>query len=263
LELSILVAEDNSINQKVLDKILQSAGHHAEIVNNGEEALDALENQRYDLMILDMQMPLLGGIDTVKTYRYLHRGEPGIPVIILTANATTEAMQECVEAKVDAYLTKPVDSEKLLNTIEEIFAPAGDRDTRRPRCSDAATSAKPRQKPEFQALIELEQIGANTQLLAELTESFMTDTSDMLDKMQACIDDGNDEELRRHLHSLKGCSGNLGAMMIHDTCEKFLHLDKQELQTLKPGLIPELRDCYINTITALAHYHDRRNQKPS
>ncbi|WP_126454008.1 ATP-binding protein [Sulfuriflexus mobilis] len=263
MRLNILVAEDNRINQKVLDKILQSAGHRTEIVTNGEQALDALEDKTYDLMILDMQMPVLGGIDTVKTYRYLHRGEPGIPVIILTANATTEAKQECAEARVDAYLTKPIDSEKLLHTIEGIFAPAEGYDTLQPQHNEETASTRPQQKPEFQALIELEQIGADTQLLAELTDSFMTDTSDILDKMQTCVDDGNNDELRRHLHSLKGCSGNLGAMMIHDTCDRFLQLDEQQLHTLKPGLIPEFRDCYRKTLTALAHYHDRRSRRPS
>lgn len=263
MQLNILVAEDNRINQKVLDKILQSAGHHAEIVSNGEQALDALEKQTYDLMILDMQMPVLGGIDTVKTYRYLHRGKTSIPVIILTANATTEAMQECADAKVDAYLTKPIDSEKLLHAIEDIFVPTEDRDSMRLPRGEQTEAVKPGQKPEFQALIELEQIGADTQLLAELTDSFMTDTSDMLDKMQTCIDDHHDDELRRHLHSLKGCSGNLGAMMIHDTCDRFLQLNEQELQTLKPGLIPEFRDCYRKTLTALAQYHDQRNQTSS
>lgn len=260
LKLNILVAEDNSINQKVLDRILQSAGHHTEIVNNGEQALDALEKRSYDLMILDMQMPVLGGIDTVKTYRYLHRGETAIPVIILTANATTEAMRECAEAKVDAYLTKPLDSEKLLHTIEDIFAHTDGHQLRHSKEIDAINL---RQKPEFQALVELEQIGADTQLLAELTDSFMSDTSDILDKMQACIDTGNDDELRHHLHSLKGCSGNLGAMMIHDTCEKFLQLNAKELQSLKPGFISEFRDCYRKTLTALAHYHEQRCQNPS
>lgn len=260
MELSILVAEDNRINQKVLEKILQSAGHRAEIVNNGEQVLDALEKQPYDLMILDMQMPVLGGIDTLKTYRYLHRGESSIPVIILTANATTEAMRECAEAKVDAYLTKPIDSEKLLHTIEDIFAPAGNH---RPRHSKETTEIKSQQKPEFQALIELEQIGANKQLISELTDSFMSDTSDLLNKMQTCINNDNDEELKRHLHSLKGCSGNLGAMVIHDACERFLQFDEQEFKALKPGLIPEFRNCYRKTISALAHYHDRHNQNQS
>lgn len=262
MKLNILVAEDNNINQKVLGKILQSAGHHAEIVNDGEQALDALENKTYDLMILDMQMPVLGGIDTVKTYRYLHRGEATTPVIILTANATTEAMQECADARVNAYLTKPIDSEKLLHTIEGIFVPGDDDHDTSSQQSTQPTIKKLQQKPEFQALIELEQIGADAQLLAELTDSFMSDTSDLLDKMQTCIENNDNHELKRHLHSLKGCSGNLGAMMIHDTCEKFLQFNEQELQALKPGLIPELRDCYRKTITALAHYHDRRTQHP-
>lgn len=263
MELSILIAEDNSINQKVLEKILQSGGHRVEIVSDGEQALDALEHQTYDLMILDMQMPVLGGIDTVKTYRYLHRGEATIPTIILTANATTEAMQECAEAKIDAYLTKPIDSEKLLHTIEDIFSPIEQAITEDTECRNEHTVNRLRQKPEFQALVELEKIGADTQLLSELTDSFMSDTSDILDKMQTCIDNDNDEELRRYLHSLKGCSGNIGAMMIHDICEKFLQFDDQEMQTLKPGLIPEFRECYIKTITALAHYHDRRSKRPS
>ena len=119
--LNILVSEDNETNQKVIKNILEYGGHTVTISNNGEIALDLLEQQQFDLIILDMQMPVMGGIEATKIFRFMYPDKKDIPIIILTANATKEAKAACKEANVDAYLTKPIEPEKLLNTISSLI----------------------------------------------------------------------------------------------------------------------------------------------
>ena len=113
----ILVAEDNAINRKVIAKILESAGHRVDLVEDGEEALAALYRTSYDLAIMDLQMPQMGGLQAVR--RYLGGGD-SLPFIVLTANATTDAVQECADAGVRACLTKPVEARHLLAVVSSV-----------------------------------------------------------------------------------------------------------------------------------------------
>ena len=118
--LKILVAEDNVINQKVISKILESAGHRPVLVQNGEQALDALGRESFDLVILDMQMPVVSGLEVVKIHRFTEPKDSPVRFLILTANATTDAMRECREAGVDGFLTKPIEPAKLLDQIDRL-----------------------------------------------------------------------------------------------------------------------------------------------
>ena len=113
----ILVAEDNAINRKVIARILESAGHRVDLVEDGEEALDALYRSTYDLAIMDLQMPQMGGLQAVR--RYIDSGD-NIPFIVLTANATTDAARECADAGVRACLTKPVEARHLLAVVSDV-----------------------------------------------------------------------------------------------------------------------------------------------
>jgi len=115
--LNILIGEDNETNQKVIRNILEYGQHKVTIAENGEVVLDILENEEFDLVILDMHMPVMGGIEAAKIFRFMYPNKKHIPILMLTANATKEAIDACKEANLDAYLTKPVEPEKLLATV--------------------------------------------------------------------------------------------------------------------------------------------------
>ena len=106
-----------------MTKILERAGHSVEVADDGDVALDLLEKNQYSLAILDMQMPTLGGLDTIKAYRAMHLHSPSIPFVILTANITPEAKREAEEAAVDAFLTKPVDAFAVLDVVTQLAIP--------------------------------------------------------------------------------------------------------------------------------------------
>jgi two-component system sensor histidine kinase RpfC len=111
--LSILVAEDKRTNQIVIAKILDRAGHRVTLVDNGEAALDMLEMQEFDLVLMDVNMPVMNGIEATKLYRFAALGRPHVPVVALTADATEEVARRCEEAGMDACITKPIEPNRL------------------------------------------------------------------------------------------------------------------------------------------------------
>ncbi|MEQ9256646.1 MAG: ATP-binding protein, partial [Alphaproteobacteria bacterium] len=117
----VLVAEDNSTNRLVIGRILDRAGIDHRIVEDGESALNALDEEEFDLVLMDINMPRMSGVEAVKMYRFAHTEEPHLPIVALTADATTEAQALCLEAGMDGYVTKPVDAPTLLRTIAELL----------------------------------------------------------------------------------------------------------------------------------------------
>ncbi|MCA6118356.1 response regulator [Bradyrhizobium sp. WSM 1738] len=127
--LSILVAEDNQINALLIRSLLGRLGHHAVITTNGEEALESWLSAKsagtpYDLVLMDIQMPQLNGIETTKRIRALEAGEPGnrTPILALTANTLVEDRYACFEAGMDGFLIKPLDREKLAEALAGLIA---------------------------------------------------------------------------------------------------------------------------------------------
>ncbi len=116
--LKILVAEDNPINQMVIGRILHNNGHEYKMVENGELALKALNTQKFDLVILDMHMPKLSGIDVYKEF-LTNDLDKKTPFIMLTANATVEARKQCDDIGIKSFLTKPISSKTLIHTINQ------------------------------------------------------------------------------------------------------------------------------------------------
>jgi two-component system sensor histidine kinase RpfC len=120
-KLRILVAEDDEINQVVIQKLLERAGHSVDIVGDGQQALNALSEQQYDIALLDLNMPVMGGVEMARKYHATPRENP-VPLIALSADATVETITECKEAGMKAFLSKPFETKKVLSVIQSYMS---------------------------------------------------------------------------------------------------------------------------------------------
>jgi len=124
--LSILLAEDNPVNQRVAQRMLEKLGHSVVVANNGREAVDALEGARFDAVLMDMQMPEMDGLQATAAIRTreLLQGLTRVPVIALTANAMKGDREKCLMAGMDAYLSKPIKSAELKDALDAYAGPS-------------------------------------------------------------------------------------------------------------------------------------------
>jgi two-component system, sensor histidine kinase RpfC len=255
-KLSILIGEDNQTNQKVIKKILEYAGHNVIVVSDGEEALDALEHNDFDLMILDMFMPKMGGLDAFKIYRFTVPNTKVIPVIILTANATQNAMKECEDIGIDAFLTKPVESVKLLNTIDSLTL----NKVKTHKINDVNSNQRPHYSAGLSQVINLTTLDTLAKLdndvyfMHDLIHGFISDSSRIIDKIKIAIENRSIVEIQDLVHALKGSARSIGATALADHASEIHEISKafQNSQISNKYII--LKSSFDSTQNALLNY---------
>ncbi|RKZ36987.1 MAG: hybrid sensor histidine kinase/response regulator, partial [Gammaproteobacteria bacterium] len=260
--LDILVAEDNATNQKVIRKILERAGHNVFMVEDGEAALDAFETHEFDAAIVDMQMPLMGGIQVAKLYRFAHLDRHDMPFVVLTANATTEALRECEQAGIDAYLTKPVEAKKLLDTVADVVirkqsgeqgAGFQGRQTTQVATPPLGTSDGRIVVDEVK-LRELEELGSGPEFVKELIDGFITDTEELLRQMRNALANGQHESFRDLAHGIKGSASAIGAVTLNELGHCAARIEQGTPSKDIARLFAQLDEAFPSTRAALLDY---------
>ena len=212
-------------NQKVISKILERGGHRPQIVDNGEAAVDALLAGSFDLVLMDVNMPVMNGIEATKLYRFAALGRERVPIVALTADATTEARERCLEAGMDECLPKPVEPAELFRVIERLTAgsvAAGDEVVRPPSVvTDIADH--PRFRGEVRPAIdsvtvaELEALGGRS-FVQELAEQFIEEGERIMAELGEAAAKDDVAFFRDRLHALRSGSANIGARGLYDLC---------------------------------------------
>ncbi len=213
--IKVLVAEDNSVNRMVTGRILEQAGYEHHLVENGQQVLDALEQQDYDVVIVDMHMPELGGIDTYRMYRFAHASDDNpLPFIMLTANATTSARRECNKAGIEFFLTKPVSSFKLLQTITKATAnkhPEADNpQSSNENRDDQGTLPPSTEIVDTAVLAEVIQLAPNEDFLQQICGKLEEEGQLQLNSMAKAIENRDLQLFKSGAHALKSSTLNLG-----------------------------------------------------
>jgi two-component system sensor histidine kinase RpfC len=226
--LAVLVAEDNSVNQKVVTKILERAGHRVSIVENGEEAVDLMLAQTFDVVLMDINMPVMNGIEATKLYRFAALGRERVPIVALTADATPEARARCEAAGMDDCVTKPIEVAELFRIIDGLVPPqAGDSapepiDTAGLGNIVADISAHPRFKSEARAIDattieQLRELGGDA-FVNDLARVFVDEGERILEEMRASVTAGDHELFRDRMHALRSGAANIGALPLYQLC---------------------------------------------
>ena len=254
--LNILVAEDNPVNQQVIEGILRKTGHKVLMASSGDHALDILsENlENIDLAILDMNMPEISGIEVIKSLRFMDT-EARIPTIMLTADATPEAKEACLNAGANRFLTKPVDSHRLLDSIASLSRKARAKKT----VKLPTENIKKRISSNFAesewydhtVLDELEILGDDPNFIPSLLKNFANEGARHILNIKVAIDDDY-LEYRENLHALKGSATELGAGKLVAICVEGEALKPYDLASEKiEKLSSDLESVFNNTVTAL------------
>jgi two-component system sensor histidine kinase RpfC len=265
--LNILVAEDNVVNQQVIQGILKSSGHTIELVDNGEKALDALSSHfnQFDMVILDMNMPLKSGIEVVKALRFMDRNH-SMPVIMLTADATTEAKELGLDAGANAFLTKPVDAKVLLQKIAALSS-ASNNKSQITSLSQRVDPSKSRRLATTKIVDEskmndLFSLGNDHEFIESLIINFNKDGSRHVERIKKALSDDY-PEYREALHALKGSASELGAIHLVDICLKAESMKPYDIGTNNIKLIAnEIKAIFIKTMEALTESVDSYRKLP-
>jgi two-component system sensor histidine kinase RpfC len=245
---NILVADDNGTNRKVLVKILQRAGHSVEAVNSGEKALDRLEANHFDLMILDMHMPDMGGLEIIKVHRATRLNDI-TPVMILTANAMIEAQRECEAAGVDSYMTKPFDPLVLLNTVNRLtgsIVKIADMPvvTLRPQLFEAAGE----QFINLNKLYQLLLLGEGREdFLNIVINGFIKETELQLVAMNSAMIKHEFQSFKDISHAIRGGAGNVGAETLENICRSIMLQNPASLKSSADELMQKVHLCFNTT----------------
>jgi two-component system sensor histidine kinase RpfC len=266
-ELRILIADDNRTNQRVVAKILERAGHKTEVVNNGEEALDALDGDVFDLVLMDVNMPIMNGLEATKLYRFTAIGQPHLPIIALTADATPEVAQRCADAGMDGCVTKPIEPDRLLEIIQKMVpAPAGV--PAEPSAPQLVTdiTAHPRFRRasvvptiDERVLGQLEALGGKD-FLTELIREFVKDTQVIVDELGVAAADCDVRLFRDKAHALRSGAANIGAKALYDLCLQWRQINVAELQDDGPRHIERLKAELERVRLTLLQHTARLNQ---
>jgi two-component system sensor histidine kinase RpfC len=270
-KLRVLVAEDNRTNQLVIGKILERAGHDFKIVGNGEEVLDVLKEETFDIALLDLHMPVMGGVEAAKLSRFMSTGSPKMPIVALTADATAEARAECEAAGMDACLTKPIDTRKLFDLFESLV-PAGTPVRRTPEedvpgigksagAAHEGSEEPPCLDPRY--LQELSELGGNSDFVIRLAWTFLKGSKEKVRGLELAVADRDVEKARELAHALKGNSGQIGALALMQACELFSAIAARELELNGEAYLEEVKAELTRARTALDEYLGTRNSAVS
>ncbi|NOS78665.1 MAG: response regulator [Nitrospira sp.] len=248
----VLVVEDNSVNQKLAVRMLEKLGYRPDLVENGQEALAALDAGAYEAVLMDCQMPVMDGFEATAAIRrqeaagkrYVSAGH--LPIIAVTANAMQGDRERCLAAGMDAYLAKPIKLEDVRTTLARWIMPPASEETGKRVVKSAEPVAEGR--PIFDPSQMLQNIGGDQDLLVQLIDLFLERQADMMSQVRQALSLGDAVTVERAAHTLKGTAGNLCAPEValaagrleaigrlgtlHDAPAVYAHLEMEMLRLL-------------------------------
>jgi|GEM_PF-1966734 len=255
----LLLAEDNIPNQKVALAILKRFGLSADIACNGREAIEALRKTHYDLVLMDMQMPEIDGLEATHIIRDPSSGvlNPDVPIIAMTANAALEDRDKSFEAGMNDYILKPINPDELLSAIQRNLK----RDDANAEFSNAElppdSASTPDQLPVFDYQKFLSTIGGDTSLAREIIEDSFINISDHIEKLKTAWNMKDASNIKLHAHSIKGVCANISAKSLSDAAlqieiaqkdgtdiDPLLKMLDQELEIFQSALIDLFPDIF-------------------
>jgi two-component system, sensor histidine kinase and response regulator len=220
--LRVLLAEDNKINQQLVTMMLRKADHQVDVADNGELAVEAARVGNYDVVLMDVQMPVLDGVQATRRIRALPSPRDAVPIIALTAHAMAGAKEEYLAAGMDDYLSKPLDDVALFAKLNEVAAgligraPGANLESPAQGKAPATPISADRLLPTTVDPARLEMIAEvmSGETLGEFLDVFLVSTAERISQIRGLVDHDDLEEIGREAHTLLGTAGNFGALRL-------------------------------------------------
>ncbi len=261
----ILVAEDNQFNQKVAREILSDAGIFCEIVNNGQEAVEAIKENDYDAVLMDIQMPVMDGMEATVEIRKF-KDYRNLPIIAMTANAMKGDREKCIQAGMTDYISKPINADTLFATLSKYVTPRPRPELEKRFRKQFEMESMPVGSeimfniPGIETRETLKRLGGNKKLFYELLKDFPVSNLNVMDKIRKAINEEDFETARLLSHSLKGVAGNIGAIEVFKESKELELAVKDKKAENLSKLIDSTEKALENVIKSIKEYLDKMNE---
>jgi two-component system sensor histidine kinase RpfC len=261
-QLNILVSDDNATNRIVMQRMLDKLGHRHTIVDGGEAALLALEKDKFDAVIIDKNMPDMGGLEVYQAYCFANEGVAPVEFAILTADATEEARASCEAAGIKHFLTKPVSLIRLTETLSDMYDATSESSNQ----PEAANNPEPDNlessgifdEEEFDRLADL--ADGDISFVSEIVENFVEDTNKNIRGLESAVARGDWPGFRDLAHALKGSSLYLGLTQLAQLAKEAQNISQQDFRDRGISNVVTIRKAADLAILML---HNKLNEKPA
>lgn len=262
----VLVADDNRTNQMVIETILANAGHEVTVVEDGEKALEELEQGIFEIVFLDVNMPIMGGIECCRLWRQTERSREHVPIIGLTADSTAETEKKCLDAGMDLRITKPIEATELIEVIAS-------QTTNRVSASANETVSDPmgvvsnfdnklrRAEPPAVDPTQLDYLLSigDEAFVQSIIAAYLEDTAEILVAFRKSVYDESVDDFRFHAHAFKSGASNVGASYLVETCSKLEVITEREFVERRQEYLTKIEQqvtdirAYLETILATSN----------
>ncbi len=247
-QLRVLLAEDNRVNQRLAIAILEKHGHLVDLAHNGRQAVLMFQQNHYDVILMDVQMPEMDGYQATHDIRQLQtKLGQRVPIIALTAHAGPADRNRCLAAGMDEYLAKPIRAQELFDLIEK---QTGHRSTIASKANSEATNAG--DSVDWEQAFDT--VGGERKLLEELINVFLKDESKMLANIEGAIKQNDAKELRLTAHAIKGALIHLGGRQAASLAGELESMGKHEELAEAESVFSRFSECLHNVVTEMKKF---------
>jgi len=254
--LDILIAA-NPANLKRIQNILKTTGHQAFTVENGEQALNALDSYSFDLAIFELEMPIMNGIEAIKLYRFTHQNDPWMPFMLFIPESGSQIINECNNLNIDACLIGEIQHHTLLAAIRQAIA---DHDKQHHSIKSDQKVKTEEHNQHNSAILgratlrELEELGSGQEFVHNLINSFLINSEELLHGMEKAIAENRYPSFIDYALAFKDSAGNLGALAVYKASIKASHLEATDFKDNAGILMNEIQRSFNKTRKALLDY---------
>lgn len=236
--LHLLVAEDNPTSQIVVRRILEGAGFTVSIASNGFEVLSALNAAQFDLILMDIEMKEMDGLEAARQVRKREESRGGyIPIIATTGHDASEFLEKCLEAGMDGFVSKPIDLDELLRTMDRI----------REKISPSPLKSREDSVPALDRKALLNRLSGDEELARKVFNVFIEDSKSHIQEMEKAMEISDFPALELHSHNLKGAAANVCAISLKEVAGEINRLARSKELERARLLVDRLHEAFERT----------------